>query len=397
MTDFYNQSMAKRQHDITSNDLSETATDANIRQMQPKVRRLTRELTPPKFESAANVVEMLDMREGYIEAVDSLAENVMKTIPEEDESGTTQPPQRQSEREARQSRQAVSTANYYQEIQAEPDTIETSFRPRLMAIYGAFHSFICCTSNRPTLAKLSRLDREVIDHVARVAYAKQQLESDVKQMRTFLREQLFDQYCLMKGTPMEKKDKTWLRYGKSLSSGTEICRREKSSRRNKTADILDLGDREIGDRLERMMEESGLDSTWAMDRIEDYHNGNDHIGRWQQLAKDRRFEKLAAKLTVDIQQLEKINSAIELGRCSIMTNICNTKGQFFKRLDGAQDFELSEKAWRMIEEEDDSDEETSDSAPTTSRMSEEDERTSHSLPTISVSAVNKVMRRRDSI
>ena len=167
-------------------------------------------------------------------------------------------------------------------------------------------------------------------------------------------------------------------------------------RQKETADNLDLGDREVGDRLDHIIDESRLNPTWVMDRIEDYYNGNDHIGRWQQLAKDHRWNKLAAKLAVDNQQLEEINSAVDMGssrRCNIMSNICNTKRQFFKRLDGAQDFELSEKGWRMNEEED---ERTSRSAPIASRMEEEDERTSHSLPTISVSAVNEVMRRRSS-
>lgn len=387
--------MAKREHDITSNDLSKTATDDNISKMRPEVKRLTRQPAPMKFEDAADVMEILDIKEGFIKAVDRLAENAMKTIPEQDESGTNQPLQRQSERVVRQSRQAASNANYYQRIQDEPDKIETSFRQRLMDIYNEYYSFIC-TPNRPRWAKLSRMDREVTDHVARVAYAKKQLQSDVKLLKTFLREQLFDQYCLMRSTPMEKKDETWLKYGKCLSLGERKGKRAKSLRQKETADTLDLGDREAGDRLDRMIDESGLDPTWVMDRIEDYHKGNDHIGRWQQLVNDGRWNKLAAKLTVDNQQLEKINSAIGLEssrRCNIMSNICNTKRQFFKRLDGAQDFEFSEKAWRMIEGED---ERESESTPTTSRMNEEDGRISHSSPTISVSTVNEVMRRRDS-
>ena len=213
--------MAKRQHDITSNDLSKTATDENVRKMQPEVKMLTRQPAPLKLEDTADVMEMLDIKEHFVKAVDRLAENAMKTIPEEDESGTTQPPQRQTEREVRQSRQAVFNANYYQEIQDDPNMIEDSFRPRLMDIYSAFYSFICCTSNRPRWVMLSRMDKEVTDHVARVAYAEEQLKSDVKQLRTFLRKQLFDQYCLMRGTPMEKKDKTWLQYGECLSLGEE--------------------------------------------------------------------------------------------------------------------------------------------------------------------------------
>ena len=211
--------MAKREHDINSNDLSKTATADNVRKMQPEVKRLTRQPAPLKFEYAADVSEILHIREGFIKAVDRLAENAMTTIPEEDETCTTQPPRRQSEREVRQSKQAAANANYYQRIQDDPDKIETSFRPRLMNIYSEFYSFICCTINRPRWAKLFRMHREVTDHVARVAYAKQQIESDVNLLRTFLREQLFDQYCLMRGTPMEKKDKTWLEYGRCLSLG----------------------------------------------------------------------------------------------------------------------------------------------------------------------------------
>ncbi len=84
-----------------------------------------------------------------------------------------------------------------------------------------------------------------------------------------------------------------------------------------------------------------------MDRIEDYSIGNYHIGRWQRYVRARRWERLAAKLTKDIQQLEKINGSSSESsdgrRCNIMINIHNTKGQFFRRLDGAQDFELRGK------------------------------------------------------
>lgn len=152
-------------------------------------------------------------------------------------------------------------------------------------------------------------------------------------------------------------------------------------RRMETADIRDLGDREVGDRLHRMIEKSGLNPKWVMDRIKDYYNGNDHIGRWQRVVKGRCWSELAAKFTVDIEQLEKINSTIDGGRsrqCNIMVNISNSKRQFFKRLDGAQDFELSETALRMEEEE------------------EEDERASAPSPTILVSPVNEVMCRRKS-
>ena len=124
-------------------------------------------------------------------------------------------------------------------------------------------------------------------------------------------------------------------------------------RRNETADILYLGDCEVGYRLERMIVESGLDPDWVMESIEDYYKGNEHIGRWQRLMEGGRWNELAAKFTVDKQQLGKINSTIDLGgsgKCNIMPNIRSSKWRIFKRLDGAQDFELSEKALRMDEE-----------------------------------------------
>lgn len=128
-----------------------------------------------------------------------------------------------------------------------------------------------------------------------------------------------------------------------------------------------------------MIDGSGLDVDWVIDRLEDYYNGNDHIGRWQRLMEGRRWNELAAKLTVDKQQLDKINSTIDVGgsrKCNIMPNIYNTMRQFFKALEGAQDFELSEKALRM---------------------DGEDERASNPSPTALVSPVNEDVRRRNPV
>ena len=86
-----------------------------------------------------------------------------------------------------------------------------------------------------------------------------------------------------------------------------------------------------------------------------YHDGNEHIGQWQRYVRDRRWEDLAEKLTQDIQQLEIINSTTGTRsnngrRCKLMKNIENSSRQYFKRLDGAQEYELSEKALKMEEE-----------------------------------------------
>lgn len=99
-----------------------------------------------------------------------------------------------------------------------------------------------------------------------------------------------------------------------------------------------------------MIDASGLDPDWAMDRIEDYCTGNGHIGKWQRYAEACRWEKLAEKLTNDIQQLEKINRDIKSDNsrpCRIMRNIQHTKRQCFNRLEGARDFEVRQKASRM--------------------------------------------------
>ena len=114
-----------------------------------------------------------------------------------------------------------------------------------------------------------------------------------------------------------------------------------------TADTLDLDDGEVGRRLDRILDASGLEPCWVMDQIEDYCTDNEHIGKWQGYVKNRRWDDLAAKLSKDIQQLEKINSSVDFGegrQCKIMKNMRSTKGQYFKRLEGADDFEVSDQA-----------------------------------------------------
>ena len=115
-----------------------------------------------------------------------------------------------------------------------------------------------------------------------------------------------------------------------------------------------------------MIDASGLLPDWVMDHIEDYHNGNHHIGAWQRLMQSRRWKDLALKLTQDIRHLEIINGTGNLrnGReCKIMRSIQTTKGQFFARLDSHEDFELSGKATEM---ENESCESSSSSASATS-------------------------------
>lgn len=347
--------MVKRQHIITSSYLSETATDENVRKMRLDAYKLYRQRVAIAFEDAADVEDILEIAGRFVKAVDELATNPMKTIPEEDESGATHSQRRATENEVRQIRQAVRNTKNYRLLLDSTNKIKESFRTRLMDIHSAYYTFICTHVGeypRPRWAQICRMDNEVTAHVARVAHAEQQLTSDVALLRKFLREQLFDEYCLMRGTPVEMKNEIWLRYGKCLSLGQEIGKCERSLTM-KTAENLDLGDREIGERLDRMIDASGLDPSWVMDHIEDYYAGNDHIGTWQRYVQGCRWNDLAAKFIDDIQQLAKINRSINSsnsGRCKIMFNIQNTKRQFFTRLDGAQDFELSEKALRMNDE-----------------------------------------------
>ena len=100
-----------------------------------------------------------------------------------------------------------------------------------------------------------------------------------------------------------------------------------------------------------MLDASGLDPDWVMGHLKDYYAGNERIGQWQRYMQGRCWKELAAKLSMDMRQLEQINSTRATGgrRCNIMFNICNTKRQFFSRLVGAQDYDLSERALRMEE------------------------------------------------
>ena len=351
MTHQYERSMAKRHFDITSNYLSKTATLNNIRRMRPDVQETYRQRGSIAFQDAANVGDLLDNTHRFVKAVDGLAKNPMETIPEEDELHYHRQP---TEKESLQINQSRLNAKNYERL-LSTEEIKSSFRARLMDIHSACCTFICTPISkhpRPRWGQICRMDREVTAHVAHVAQAQRQSTSDVAKLIDLLRGQLFDEYCLMKETPLEKKDKTWLQYGKCLILGVEICKGGKSLTQE-TTDNFEPGEREVGDRLDRMIDASRLDPDWVMDHIEDYYAGNDHIGRWQRYMQECRWKELAAKLAMDIQQLEKINSTRKSSnsrRCNIMVNMLNTRGQFFERLHGAQDFELSEKALRMEEE-----------------------------------------------
>lgn len=227
MTNHYERSMAERQHAFTSNFLSETATDDNIARMRPDALKLHRQRKVMTFEDAADVVEILDIAESFVKAVDELAENPMETILE-DEIDATRSWRQPTEKELLQTKQAILRSRNYQRLQ-DTDEIEDSFRSRLMEIDTAYYDFICTPIGkhpRPRWAQICRMNKEVTAHVAHVAQRQQQLTSDVEQLREFLRGHLFDEYCMMKGTSMEEKDKTWLQYGKCLISGHGIGKGE---------------------------------------------------------------------------------------------------------------------------------------------------------------------------
>ena len=124
------------------------------------------------------------------------------------------------------------------------------------------------------------------------------------------------------------------------------------------AEDIALGNPLVGERLDRMIEGAGLDRDWVMEIIQEYHGGNNHNGQWQRYVDGLCWKDLAKKLCMDSQQLEKINSTDNPSnrrrRCMIMRNIRNTQRLYFHRLDGAEDFELSQRALRLEEEFDDS-------------------------------------------
>lgn len=222
MTNQYEQSMAKREQVLTSKHLSKTATPNNIRRMSPEVNKGYRQRAEIRFEEAANVGDLPDIAARFVEKVDGLSMSSMETISEEYEVGAIRPRHHIIEKEKLQIKQAIDNYHHYQRLQ-QTDEIEKSFRQRLEDISSVCHKFICnpVGEPRPRWAQICRIDREVNAHVARITHAQQQLTSDVAQLRDFLRGQLFDEYCLMKETPMEEKDKTWLQYGKCLMKGLE--------------------------------------------------------------------------------------------------------------------------------------------------------------------------------
>lgn len=221
MTNRYDQSMAKRRHLVTSNFLSKTATTNNIRMMGRKVKKICYQRQLIALEDTACVLRIQKTAKTFVTAVDELARNPMETIQEEDGLGATHSQRQPTRKEMLQIKQAIRNTRDYETLQ-ESDDLEGSFRARLEDIYSVHHSFICTPVGkhpRPRWAQICRMDKEVTSHVAQLCHLQQQSASDATKLREFLRVQLFDEYCLMRGTPAEKKDKTWLEYGDCLVLG----------------------------------------------------------------------------------------------------------------------------------------------------------------------------------
>lgn len=306
--------MAIRQHLCNSNVLSKTATRANIRLMSPEVRKKYNRRGMLTLKGTADVGGILEIAGSFVSTMEELRKHPMKTITE------------------------------------QADKTRRSFEARLKKIFCTCKNSICTPFSNHFRPRPAHIGDVIEENNAEVALAQEQLTSDVAQLKDFLRGRLFDQYCLMRDTPMEKKDKTWLKYGECIMGYGKS--KSDTSLFHETADTFEQGDREGEDRLLRMIKESGLDPYWVMEHIEDYHDGNEHIGQWQRYVQSRRWTDLAEKFTKDIQQLERINSTRSNNsrRCNIMFNIQDSKRMFFKRLDGPRDYELSDQALRMEEE-----------------------------------------------
>ena len=157
---------------------------------------------------------------------------------------------------------------------------------------------------------------------------------------------------------MEEKDPKWIRYGECIILGEQGKIGKQAKKGNlDTAKSSASGNPRVEDRLARMIDTAGLDQQWVLEHLESYYDGNDHIGQWQRYAHCCRWEKLAEKLSIDMGQLQIINGSNPNGGrrcCRIISNIRDTRRQYFKRLDGARDYELSEYALKMDMEYEDS-------------------------------------------
>lgn len=217
MTDRYKQSMTTRQHLFNSNLLSETATRANIRRMSPEVRKEYDRRDVLALEDTADVGDILKSAGGFVRTMYKLKKHRMETVPELEELGDS------TGIELLQIEQAIKNRQNDERLK-DSDKTRRSFGARLKEISCTCYDFICTPFRkhfRPRSAQIAYVNEDINAHVA---LAQEQLTSDVAQLKDFLRGRLFDQYCLMRGTPMEKKDKTWLKYGECITGyGNSKC------------------------------------------------------------------------------------------------------------------------------------------------------------------------------
>ena len=205
--------MARRTHLTTSNSLSRTATEFNIGKMRPEVHDRYRQRGTTAFEGAEQVKETFEVATEWAKYVVDLKEKPMETITEVDECGDEA-----AEMKKLQKKQAKKNWLMYERLK-DSDRCARSFGARLEEISSACYNFVYTNVGdrlRPQWDEICLADEEVEAHLATV---RQQVSNDVSQLRDFLRGRLFDQYCLMKDTPEEKKNPTWLAYGKCIISG----------------------------------------------------------------------------------------------------------------------------------------------------------------------------------
>ena len=164
------------------------------------------------FEDAADIDDTLEIAKQFIKDVKEVSNNLLETIPEEDEVDHS------TEIGSLQIKQAENSTDDYERLK-HSNEIKRSFKARLGEISSTCYNSICTSFGhhaRQRRARICRVDMGVTPHVASL---QQQLTSDVTQLRDFLCGRLFDQYCMMRGTPKEKKNETWLKYGECIILG----------------------------------------------------------------------------------------------------------------------------------------------------------------------------------
>lgn len=246
--------------------------------------------------------------------------------------------------------------------------IAKSFKPKLTKIikilyYNKRHQSVL---GKPLPATLKDFEEEINNHLKQTQSELNMskiAEGDVDGLLEFLENTLIEEYGSSTSTSNYEFGKFWRALGMYLAWKEESNFKKRADLEGQLTDFTGISlvnlEKLLEIRLTKMIEASNLDERWVKDRLCRFATNSCWHRQNHKLAERLCWEKLAAKLVLDRQQLNLLmpggtllaNEGEELNKKGyIHFGLVYDQGKYFSRLKGPDAFTLSKESKKREQE-----------------------------------------------